>query len=85
MEKQHNLILNGRNRLMVSGVNDVASFDEHGVTCETSEGTLVIRGVGLKVDKLSIEGGELTVEGKIDSMVYEEARPQGGFFSRLFR
>ncbi len=85
IKKPHHLILDARNRLSVSGVSDVDSFDEKGVVCVTSLGTLVIRGTGLKVDKLSIEGGELAVEGKVDSMVYEEAPQQGGFFSRLFR
>ncbi|MDR1668961.1 MAG: YabP/YqfC family sporulation protein [Oscillospiraceae bacterium] len=83
--KPHHLILNARNRLSVSGVSDVGSFDENGVVCITPHGTLVVRGTGLKVDKISIEGGELTVEGKIDSMIYEDAQPQGGFFSRFFR
>ncbi len=83
--KPHHLILNARNRLSVSGVSDVGSFDENSVVCMTSHGTLIVRGTGLKVDKLSIEGGELTVEGKVDCITYEDAQTQGGFFSRLFR
>ncbi len=82
--KSHNLILTGRNKLTVSGVSDVTSFDEAGVECVTSQGTLIIRGVGLRVDKLSLEGCELVVEGKIDSLAYEDTSQKGGLWSRLF-
>ena len=83
--KPHHLILDGRARLLISGVSDVESFDEDGVVCNTSQGVLLVRGSGLKVDKLSLEGGELSVEGKVDSLLYEDTAPTGGLFARLFR
>jgi sporulation protein YabP len=79
------LILDGRERLLISGVTDVEKFDENGVVCQTSLGTLLVRGGGLRVDKLSLEGGELSIEGRVDSLAYEDAAQTGGFFSRLFR
>ncbi|MDR0324880.1 MAG: sporulation protein YabP [Oscillospiraceae bacterium] len=85
MQKPHHLILDGRERLLISGVADVESFDENGVVCKTTQGTLLVRGSGLRVDKLSLEGGELSVEGKIDSLAYEDSEQAGGFWSRLFR
>ena len=85
MKKPHHLILDGRARLLISGVCDVDSFDEDGVVCRTAQGTLLVRGSGLRVDKLSLEGGELSVEGKVDSLIYEDAAASGGFWSRLFR
>ncbi|MDR0293365.1 MAG: sporulation protein [Oscillospiraceae bacterium] len=81
----HRLILDGRSRLLISGVSDVESFDENGVVCKTTQGTLLVRGSGLRVDKLSLEGGELSVEGKVNSLVYEDSAPSGGLLSRLFR
>jgi sporulation protein YabP len=53
----------------------------------TSKGTLIVKGSALHIEKLSIDGGELTVQGQIDSLAYEDEKPQsgGGFFSRLFR
>lgn len=81
----HHVIIEGRNRLSVAGVEDVESFDENGLVLLTSRGTLLIKGSGLHIDKLSIEGGELNVEGQIDSLVYEDTRTaSGGFWSRLF-
>ena len=51
----------------------------------TSVGTLIITGSNLHIGKLSLEGGELHVDGQIDSLSYEDDRREGGgFFSRLF-
>ena len=84
-ELPHSLILQDRHRLTVSGVEDVESFDESAVVLQTAGGLLILRGSALHIDKLSIEGGELLVTGRIDSLVYEDnAAGRGGFFSRLF-
>ena len=80
----HRLELSGREHLVVSGVEDVERFDETGIVMSTSAGTLVVTGEGLHIGKLSLEGGELHVDGHIDAVNYEEqAVHRGGFFSRL--
>ena len=81
----HRLELVGRERLMVSGVEDVERFDETGIIMSTSAGTLVITGEDLHIGKLSLDGGELHVDGRVDSVSYEDdGAGRGGFFSRLF-
>ena len=81
----HREELVGRERLVVTGVEDVDRFDESGVVMSTSAGTLVVTGEDLHIGKLSLDGGELHVEGRIDSVSYEdEGQSRGGFFSRLF-
>jgi len=81
----HRLELVGREHLTVTGVEDVERFDESGIVMSTSAGMLVISGEELHIGKLALDGGELHVDGRIDSVTYEEdARGQGGFFSRLF-
>lgn len=81
----HRLELVGRERLTVSGVEDVERFDETGIVMSTSAGMLVIAGEELHIGKLSLDGGELYVDGRIDSVAYEDdERGRGGFFSRLF-
>lgn len=81
----HNIIMEARARMSVSGVMDVESFDETVVTLYTSRGLLTIRGTGLHIERLSLETGELSVEGTIDSLQYTEEQMGGGFWSRLFR
>ena len=84
-QEAHRLELVGRERLTVSGVEDVERFDETGIVMSTSAGTLVITGEELHIGKLSLEGGELYVDGRITSISYEDTpNRQGGFFSRLF-
>jgi sporulation protein YabP len=76
--------LDGRSRLSVTGVQDVESFDEETVVLVTVQGTMVVRGEGLHLQMLSLESGQVTVEGRVDSMTYEDDAPGGGFFARLF-
>lgn len=86
LQLPHNIIIEGREHLSVSGVEDVESFDENAVSLYTSQGLLTIRGTGLRVDRLSIEGGELSIEGVVNSLQYSDEQPAaGGFWSRLFR
>ena len=81
----HRLELVGRERLTVSGVEDVERFDENGIVMSTSAGVLVVTGEDLHIGKLSLDGGELHVDGRIDSVAYEEGgREQGGFLRHLF-
>lgn len=71
----HRVELDGRERLIVSGVDDVDRFDENEIVMTTSAGTLIVTGESLHIGKLSLDGGELHVDGHIDSLLYEDARP----------
>lgn len=81
----HRLELVGREQLTVSGVEDVERFDETGIVMSTAAGILVVTGENLHIGKLSLDGGELHVDGRIDSVSYEDGGTErGGFFRRLF-
>ena len=81
----HRLELIGREQLTVSGVEDVERFDETMIVMTTSAGTLVVAGQELHIGRLSLEGGELHVDGQIDAVSYEDAgEERAGFFRRLF-
>lgn len=81
----HRVELSGREHLIVSGVEDVERFDETGIVMSTTGGTLVVTGEDLHIGKLSLDGGELHVDGRIDSLSYEEeSHSSGGLFARLF-
>lgn len=82
----HNLVLEDRRILTVSGVSDVDSFDEETVVVFTELGELTVRGTSLHINRLSVDVGELTVEGEISALIYsEDTVKNGGFFSRVFR
>lgn len=85
MELPHRLTLNERRQLSLTGVSEVVSFDENTVVLRTGLGTLVIQGRDLQLKTLSLDGGQVAVDGEIDSLHYEEPRPGGGWLRRLLR
>ena len=84
--KSPNLItLDNRSRLVVTGVNDVDSFDEKSIVAYTDYGQLNIQGEELNIKKLSTESGELEVEGAVSALIYTQNRPCENIFKRMFR
>lgn len=83
----HNIILESRNKLSVSGVTDVDRFDENVVLLYTSMGELTVRGADLHVNDLSVESGEMNIEGEIQSIVYgdPDRRSPLSFVGKIFR
>lgn len=83
----HSIIMENRQRLSVSGVEDVLSFDDAEIEAQTTSGTICIRGEALRIGSLSTESGEMRVEGRINEIVYFDETPKNtktGFFSRVF-
>ncbi len=84
----HNVIIESRKSLTISGVMDIDSFDEESVILFTEMGELTIKGVNLHINKIDVNTGDLLMEGEIDTLSYSDNRPQqkgGGFFAKLFR
>ena len=81
----HRLSLDQRNHLTVSGVDEVESFDESAIRMTTKGGDLLVRGRGLHIEKLSLDGGDLLVDGTVDALIYQEPEEAASFLSRLFR
>ena len=82
----HCVSMQDRGKLLLTGINDVDSFDEQNITVLTDMGELSDRGSELHIEKLSTDTGEMSVEGKIDALIYTDDEPhQGGFFARVFR
>ncbi len=68
--KKHNIILEERSRLSISGVTDVESFDENEISLYTTLGELSVKGKCLHVDEMSLESGNITISGDVKSLVY---------------
>ena len=81
-----NIIVESRERITVSGVNDVESFDENSIILSTELGNLIIKGQDLKIGKLNLDSGEVLAEGDFDSFEYADyGTPKGSFFSKMFK
>ena len=85
IRSNHNIIIEDRKKLTLSGVKDVISFDDETLLLETALGRLTVKGAGLHIVNFDTASGDLFAEGKIYAAVYTSEEQSGGFFSRVFR
>lgn len=82
----HNIIMENRSKISISGVENAESYNENEIILHTSRGILMVRGEALNLSKLNIDSGEITVGGRITVLEYVEPKQSGGsFLSRIFR
>lgn len=88
-QRQHKMTLLNRSSVTLSGIADVLSFDLNEILLETDQGMLMIRGNDMHVSRLSLEKGEVDIEGKVDSLTYSDntsfAQKGESLISKLFR
>ena len=70
--RQHKIILTNRGTCALNGISDILSFDVNEILLETEMGMLMIRGMDLHVNRLTLEKGEVDLSGKIDSIQYSD-------------
>ena len=88
VRRPNRLNMEDRKRIDFTGITDVVSFDPVKVVLESDYGHITIKGDGLHVNRLSIEKGELDIDGRVDSICYSESgmkTKQDSFMSRLLR
>lgn len=73
----HKLSLNERRELTMTGVTEVVSFEDSAVVLRTALGTLIVQGSQLQLKTLSLEGGQVAIDGSISALIYEEPRLSG--------
>ena len=84
VQRAHQLSMENRERLSLTGVEDVSGFDESVVVLTTSLGELSVRGSGLHVDRIDLDAGELELRGHIQLLSYEEPSRSASLWRRLF-
>ncbi|HCL50413.1 MAG TPA: sporulation protein YabP [Clostridiaceae bacterium] len=87
IKKEHSLNLLNRQKLDLTGVVDVISFNEDSVILNTKLGTLNIKGKNMRVNKLNVDNGDMTIAGEILSLVYltKEASNKESVLKKLFK
>ena len=87
--RMHKMTMLNRRTCAINGVNDVLSFDIHEILLETEQGMLMIKGDDLHVNRLTLDKGEVDIDGKIDSFTYSDVAAGSSkgesLLSRLFR
>lgn len=86
-EITHKIIMTNREKMTVSGVEDVDSFDDDSIILYTAEGIMTVKGANLRINRLNVEDGELEVEGEIDSITYSDdhRKEKTGLLSKIFK
>ena len=85
LQLPHKLTLNDRKTLSVTGVTEVVSFDDTAIVLGTVGGILEVLGQDLVLKTLSIEGGQVAVDGTVNGLYYRELRHKSGFWGRRDR
>ena len=80
----HNIIIENRKTLLLTGVKEVLNFCEEEINLITNLGMLTVRGNGLKIDNFNTETGDLSAQGNIIAVVYTQKPQKENFFGRLF-
>ena len=84
----HNLMLENRQNVKMTGIKDINSFDEKEILLFTEAGKLLIKGEELHVKRLNLEKGEADLEGKVDSLTYlskNTDKKEESLLKRMFR
>lgn len=84
-KKLHNIIMENREKLSVSGIVKVENFDENAILLITEMGELTIKGDNLHISKMDVDTGDLSVTGNIYGLIYNETVKSGSIFKRLLR
>ena len=86
---RHHISIDRRERVVMTGVVEVISFDDETIVCETEMGALVLKGSNLHVNRLNLDDGELEIDGEIENIGYVDdmltGRGKGSLLSKIFK
>ena len=84
--KVHEITVEGRERMAVSGVTEVISFDDSCAVLKTVDGELTVEGSGIRIGELDSSSGKVSLSGRIDALFYSAETPERrrGLFGRMF-
>ena len=86
---KHSVKIDNREKIAITGVEDVSSFDEEKISAQTDMGYLTVTGSCLHINKLNLDSGELYIDGQINSVFYntvkEPKNTKSSLFGKMFR
>ena len=72
--KVSSISLENRRKMLLTGVNEVLSFNDEKIILNTVLGKLNIKGQNLKINKLDVKNGDVIVDGYITSLIYNNKK-----------
>jgi sporulation protein YabP len=85
--KNQNIFIEDRQKLTITGVELVESFNDNTIILTTVKGGIVVKGEGLNISKLNLEDGNVKIDGVVNGIAYsnKEAGPKGNFLGKMFK
>ena len=77
VRREHHVSIDNRKKLFITGVTDTDKFDENSVLLYSCMGEMIVKGKDLHVSGLSVESGEMTIEGEINAVIYGDSQVKG--------
>ncbi len=81
----HNVIMEDRKKVMLTGIKNVINFDEETIILDTSCGKFVIKGSSLHILQFNTDTGDLSAEGRVHALIYTAEEKSSNFFGKIFR
>jgi len=82
----HNITIQERKNIMITGVKKIESFDNEEFLLETTMGNIIIKGTDLEIIKLDTYQGSVSIKGVVNSLSYNNTnKKEDGVFSKLFK
>ena len=81
----HNIIMENRENLSISGIKSVENFDENIIVLQSDMGELTIKGEKLHIAKMDIDTGDMKITGNIFGLIYNETSKGSSLFKRMFK
>ncbi len=81
----HNIILENRSKISMSGIEKVESFDDNEIVLISNLGELTVKGSGLHITKMDLQTGEVNIDGNIIGLVYNETQKSSSIIKRIFK
>ena len=85
--KNQNVFIEDRNKITITGVENVDSFNDSTVTLKTSKGGMIVEGKDLNVGNLNLDSGSIKISGIINGLTYsdKDLSQRGNFIEKIFR
>ena len=84
MEK-HSVTIENRETITVTDVKGVDTFDEEEVCVQLTEGSLIVRGKRMHIQKLDLDEGVAAVNGEIKSVIYSRKNPDKSVIRKIWK
>ena len=85
--KNQNIFIEDRNKVTITGVEQVDSFNDNTIILRTVKGGMTIRGEGLNVGKLNLDNGNININGIINGIVYnnKDSSQRKNIIGKIFK